>query len=282
MNLVYLFTPGDNRARLDKAAASGADAVIADLEDGVAASLKVEARRQTASFLQQRQDGALFRAGKVLVRCNPIGSPHADEDVRMAFACGADAIMLPKCEDADDIRAVSAAAPGLELVPLIESARGVRNLEQIAAASPHIRKVAFGAVDFALDLGADWSAEGTERSYAMGQVVLLSRVAGLEPPIDAVFPVLNDREAFLRDAELGRRTGFYGKMVIHPRHIEWVREAYQVSAEELRWSRQAVELYESTSTTGSVQLEGKLIDWPVYTKAKRVLMAHADTDGRES
>lgn len=276
MSLVYLFSPGDSASKLEKAAASEADVIIADLEDGVAAESKEAARRQTFRFLEARRGGSV-RSKPVVIRCNAASSPHFDEDMRLVREGGADGVMIPKCEGADEIRAAAEAAPHAGMIPLIESARGVRQVEAIAAASGRIRRVAFGAVDFALDIGADWSAGGEERKYAMGQLVLLSRVADLMPPIDAVFPLLHDMDAFVRDAALGKQMGFYGKMVIHPRHIEWARNVYRVPEEELDWCRRAVQLYEASGEAGSVQLDGKLIDLPVYTKAKRVLQAQGTT-----
>lgn len=276
MSLVYLFTPGDSRSKLEKAAASGADAIIVDLEDGVAAESKAYARQQAFAFLEELRRGAggPGPVKPVYIRCNPAGSPHFAEDLRLVREGGADGAMIAKCESADELRAANESAPRAELIPLIESARGVRHVEAIAAAvSGRVRQVAFGAVDFALDIGADWSVGGEERLYAMGQIVLLSRVAGLEPPIDAVFPLLDDERAFAKDAELGKRMGFYGKMIVHPRHIEWVRAVYRIPQEELAWCREAVRLYENAQSGGSVRLDGRLIDLPVYLRAKRKLGA---------
>lgn len=273
MSLVYLFTPGDSRSKLEKAASGGADAVIVDLEDGVAADGKAFAREQAFAFLDERRRGGVSAPAKpIYIRCNPAGSPHFGDDLRLVRESGAAGAMLAKCESADELRAAHEAAPDAELIPLIETARGVSRVEAIvAAAVGRIRKVAFGAVDFALDIGADWSVGGEERLYAMGRLVLMSRVAGLMPPIDAVFPLLDDERAFAKDAELGKRMGFSGKMVVHPRHIDWVRVVYRISGEELAWCREAVRLYENAQSVGAVRLDGRLIDLPVYLQAKRKL-----------
>ncbi|MEF3310737.1 CoA ester lyase [Paenibacillus sp. GYB004] len=272
MSLVYLFTPGDSRIKLEKAAGSDTDVVIIDLEDGVSAADKTFARQQTYAFLEEKRREA-SRNKPFVIRCNPANSPHFAEDMRLVRECGVVGVMIPKCEGAEELRAANEAAPLAELIPLIESARGVQQMEEIGTASDRIGKVAFGAVDFALDIGAGWSESGEERLYAMGRIVLLSRVAGLEPPIDAVFPLLDAKESFIKDAKLGKQVGFYGKMIIHPRHIEWVRDAYQIPKEELEWCRNAVRLYESMPSGGSVKLDGKLIDMPVYVNAKRRLGA---------
>jgi citrate lyase subunit beta/citryl-CoA lyase len=280
VKLVYLFSPADQAGKLEKAAASDADVVLIDLEDGVSVDRKEAARHQASAFLQSyggRRDYPRF-----VIRCNPAASPYFADDLQLLRECGVSGVMIPKCEGADEIRAIHDAVPQAELIPLLESAKGVHHVERIAESCAQVRRVAFGAADFALDVGADWSAGGEERKYAMGQIVLLSRVAGLEPPIDAVFPLLNDKEAFVRDAALGRQFGFYGKMIIHPRHIEWTREAYKVPEAELAWCRQAVRLYETgAGAAGAVQLEGKLIDLPVYTKAKRTLLAQSPTSSAQ-
>ncbi|MDF2715088.1 MAG: HpcH/HpaI aldolase [Paenibacillus sp.] len=163
MSLVYLFTPGDSRSKLEKTASGGADAVIVDLEDGVAADSKAFAREQAFAFLDERRhgEGASTSAKPIYIRCNPADSPHFGDDLRLVRESGAAGAMITKCESADELRAANEAAPEAELIPLIETARGVSQVEAIvAAAVGRIRKVAFGAVDFALDIGADWSVGG--------------------------------------------------------------------------------------------------------------------------
>lgn len=133
-----------------------------------------------------------------------------------------------------------------------------------------ICRVAFGAVDFALDLDVDWTREGDERHFAMGQLVLLSRALDLAPPLGAVFSITGDREAFLADARAERRMGFAGKMVIHPRQIEWLAEIDQRTPEERAWNLKVVEAFE-TAGAGAIHVEGRLVDLPVYLNARRRL-----------
>ncbi|MDF2668931.1 MAG: citrate lyase subunit beta / citryl-CoA lyase [Paenibacillus sp.] len=270
MEQVYLFSPGDSRKKLDKAIGSGADVVIIDLEDGVAAEDKEQARHVVRTLLDEIRDRSNGRP-RIMLRINPVSSVYFVDDMPLLQDERIEGVMIPKCEGAADIRSVAESNPNIDLIPLIESVAGVRYLEAIASADRRVRRVAFGAVDYALDLGAEWSACGDERKFAMGQLVFMSRALGMDPPIDAVFPVTKDKAALQVDTEYGRKVGFYGKMIIHPGQIEWVREVYRVTAEQLEWSTKVVHAYEQRSGVGSMELEGKLIDLPIYKKAKRIV-----------
>jgi citrate lyase subunit beta/citryl-CoA lyase len=271
VSLVYLFAPGDSERKLEKALQSAAAVVIIDLEDGVAESAKAAARETVAQTLSSSRTAA-SPLRPIVLRINSVDSPHFAADLELSAAVGVDGVMLPKCEGTEGIRMVSEAMPGVEILPLLETVAGIHNLPQIIEGSNGtVRRVAFGAVDYALDLGVEWSAEGEERRYAMGHIVFLSRALQLAAPIDAVFPVLNDDAGFLRDAQLGKQMGFGGKMIIHPRHIEAVRQVYRPSQDKLDWCETAVRLYEESNGTGALKLDGQLIDLPVYKEAKRLL-----------
>lgn len=265
----WLFVPGDSGRKIEKAFGTAAQTVILDLEDGVAANAKEAARETIRATLGQLPQN-VREAKNAILRCNPPESPHFPGDLELAGDSGIRTIMLPKCESARDIEAVLKILPEATIVPLVESARGVVRLEDIVRAGKCIRRVAFGAVDFALDLDADWTREGDERRFAMGQLVLLSRALELEPPLGSVFPFMDDREAFLANARMEKRMGFSGKMVIHPRQIEWLAEMNRLTPEERAWSIKVVEAYESAGS-GAIQVDGKLVDLPVYLNARRRL-----------
>src|SRR5690606_38598697 len=110
-----------------------------------------------------------------------------------------------------------------------------------------------------------------ERQFAMNEIVFNSRALNLQSPVDAVFPELDDSAAFEKDIQTGKRLGFFGKMIIHPKQIESVRSAYQVSDAEYSWSLRVIEKYELNEDMGALELEGKLIDLPVYLKAKKIV-----------
>lgn len=264
--LVYLFSPGHDANKIQKGLQSPADAVVVDLEDAV----RVDEKEQARTVVQQALGESRPAGKKVYVRINAVSTPWFADDVALVKELPVDGVMLPKCEKPSAVEML-AAMVAVEIIPLIESAKGVLNAAGILSASPQVRRCAFGSVDFALDIGTEWTPEGTERLAAMGQLVLASRYAGKEPPIDAVFPVIRDEAAFKKDALLGKKMGFYGKMVIHPMHIEWVRDVYRPSDEEISKCKKIVEAYEQSEGRGAFAIDGKLVDLPVYEQAKRIV-----------
>ena len=268
-NIVYLFVPGIDEKKIKKSLATNSDAIIFDLEDGVQADQKDEARNLLRDLLTHNSN--LRESNKkIILRTNSIGSPWFVNDIRLLSQLNIDSVMLPKCEEASHILTVSKEYEG-EIIPLIESALGVWNSKEILQASKQVERLAFGAVDFALDIGVEWSVEGTERDAAMKHLVLASRAAGADSPIDAVFPIINDYSSFEKDTMLAKKIGFYGKMVIHPKHIDWVKKIYQPTAQQIEWSKKVVETYEESKANGAFELDGKLIDLPVYKQAKKIL-----------
>ena len=271
MFLTYLFVPGDSARKITKALGSAADAVIIDLEDAVARDQKSAARvivRETINEL--RRAGTLQKP--FYLRCNSANTAFFADDMALAKEVAPNGIVLAKCESSDDVQAVTEALGEIEVLPLIESVAGVHWLMCSEALPLQVKRVSFGAVDYALDLGTQWSASGEERRFAMGQLVFFSRVLQLEPPVDAVFPVLNDGAAYEADAKLGKQMGFYGKMVIHPAQLETVRATYSFTDEERQWAQRVVKQYEARNT-GAFELDGELIDLPVYLKARKILSA---------
>ncbi|MCM3690892.1 HpcH/HpaI aldolase/citrate lyase family protein [Neobacillus niacini] len=269
MGEVYLFAPGNSEKKIHKALNLHTDAVIIDLEDSVTSNEKEMARNLVYSLLKT---DVTFRS-KIYVRINSIKTQWFFEDLNMVNELKrVDGIMIPKSEDKTSISlAAELLNKNVEIIPLIESAAGVMNIRTILSSDQAVDRVAFGSVDFALDIGVDWSVEGTERAYAMSKLVLASRAAGVNPPIDAVFPIIDDRESFIKDTQKGKQTGFNGKMVIHPKQIDWVKEVYTPSKKQLEWSRKVIDVFESSAHSGAIDLEGKLIDRPVYLLAKRLI-----------
>lgn len=267
--LTYLFAPADSPHKIEKALASAADAIILDLEDGVAPADKEQARQNLLTFFKNPAPEHLKK--KILVRCNQTGTADFPLDMEVIAQCQIHAVMLPKSESSADVSEVTKHLPNIEILPLLESARGLYNMPAIVQASSQIRRVAFGSVDYALDLGVDWTAEGIERNYAMGHIVVLSRALNLAPPIGAVFPSLDQEEAFFLDTQRNQQTGFFGRMIIHPRQIDTVLQVYQPAPEQREWYQRVVTAYEAEGGLGSIQLDGQLIDLPVYKRAKRAL-----------
>jgi len=271
MGKVYLFAPGNSERKMLKALNINTDAVIIDLEDAVVAEEKEKARQLVYSVLNNEELKNIN--SKIYVRINSMKTPWFFDDINTIKDLNRlDGIMIPKSEDRTSIKLIAELLNReLEIIPLIESAAGVHNIEEILTSHKSVKKVAFGSVDFALDLGVNWSEEGIERTYAMSKIVLASRALGADSPIDAVFPVMDNKEGFIADTQKGKQTGFYGKLVIHPKQIEWVKEVYTPDNNQIEWSKKVINVYEKSDNSGAIDLDGKLIDRPIYLLAKRLI-----------
>ena len=164
-------------------------------------------------------------------------------------------------------------AGGLDIIPIIETARGITNIAVVMGAGSRIRRVAFGAGDYSLDLGVTWSREERECRHARDVVVTASRGHGLEAPVDSVFARLDDPEGLLASAQAVASIGFGGKMCIHPKQIAPVNEVFTPSAAEVQFARRVVAGFAQAEAQGSaaIQIDGKFIDYPVFHRARRVL-----------
>ncbi|WP_404800128.1 HpcH/HpaI aldolase/citrate lyase family protein [Amycolatopsis eburnea] len=252
----FLFVPGDRRDRFGKAAASGADVVVLDLEDAVAPGDKDAAREDAR--------GWLAAGGRGVVRINAAGTKWFEADAELVRAAQAP-VMLPKTEQP----AVLAELTGLPVIALVETALGVENARAFAAA-PGVARLAFGSVDLAAQLGVahdDRAAMDPARS----RLVLASAAAGLPAPIDGVTTRLDDLARAGEDARRARRLGFGGKLCVHPRQVEPVRTAFAPTTSELAWARRIVK----TAGLSAAAIDGQLVDKPVVDRARRLLEAHA-------
>ncbi|GAW30463.1 CoA ester lyase [Carboxydocella sp. JDF658] len=274
----FMFAPGSDSKKSDKVLTLGADAVILDLEDAVAISEKEQARKVVQETLLKP------RGCKAYVRVNSISTNFFFDDLEAVFCSRLDGIMLPKAESAEDIRMVDwlitegekkrGLPPGqIDLIPLIESAAGVYRAAEIASASPRISRLAFGAIDFSLDIGTTWSKDGNAFFYARSQLVIASRVAGIEAPIDTVYPEIKDIDGLVEECRLVRSMGFQSKLVIHPGQIEPVNKVFSPTPDEIAQARKIVVAFEEAEKQGlaAIQVDGKFIDYPVAMRAKKLL-----------
>ncbi len=262
----WLYVPGTRPDRFEKAATSGADRIIIDLEDAVAPEAKVEARQRVAT-------SPISTRLPVYVRVNGRGTDWYDDDVAVASRLPIAGVMLPKAACAHDVEALAAAMPASKtIVALIESAVGLWNVLDIARA-PQVERLAFGALDFQLDAGIGGGVP--ELAYARSRIVIASRVAGIEPPIDVISVVIDDEARVEREAREGRRFGFGGKMCIHPRQIAPTHAAYEPTPEEVAWARGLVAAFEARTgdDRGAFTYQGGMVDRPVIDRARQILAA---------
>ena len=256
-----LFVPGDRAERFEKAAASGADMVVIDLEDAVLPERKVEARGIIHDAL------AAIDTPRFVVRVNSLGTAWHDEDVRaMTGLPGLAGLMLPKAEAADDFVAMRAA--DVPLHGLVETVRGILNLPALCAAEGLVR-LSFGTVDFQVDAGID--GDGAEIDAVRTAIVLHSKAAGLQAPVDGVSTNLADMDALADDAQRSRRFGFGGKLCVHPKQVAVVNAAFAPAQADVDWAHRVMAAL--SDGRGAVAVDGKLIDKPIVDRARLVLAA---------
>jgi citrate lyase subunit beta / citryl-CoA lyase len=255
----YLFVPGDRPDRFDKALAAGADAVIVDLEDAVPPAKKIEAREAIGNWLSTEK--------AVVLRINADTTEWFREDLLLARAPGVAGIILPKAEHIDRALLGICNETGKFLLPQIETAQGFANGRALASA-PGVQRLLFGTLDFQMDLGID--GEGDELAYYRSEMVLISRLAQIQPPVDGPSTVLDDAAQLTADTRRAKRMGFGGKLCIHPRQVAHVNAAFTPTADELVWARRVVAAA-AQSKGAAVALDGRMVDRPVILKAEQIV-----------
>jgi citrate lyase subunit beta/citryl-CoA lyase len=249
----FLFVPANRPDRYAKAAAAGADAVILDLEDAVAADAKAKAREALSMDFSERP---------VLLRVNAVRTPWHESDIEYARSLPFAAIILPKAENAVSV-ARFASEVQKPVIALIESAAGLANAREIAAAEGVVQ-LAFGSVDFCADLGCQHQREVLLPPRF--ELVLASRLAGIAAPIDGVTVEVKSPETAHADAAHARALGMGGKLCIHPTQIEPVMSAFRPSESEIEWARKVI-----ASGDGAVTVDGAMVDEPVRIRARAIL-----------
>lgn len=281
-----LFVPGDSLRKINKATELEADSLILDLEDGVAFNRKAEARRTIVEALGRLDFGRRER----LVRLNPFSTRtpvHLEglpaEDLLATLEARPAGYVIPKVETPEHIRLVSDyldraetqrgwPANSIRLLAMIETARGVLNIGQIAQASQRLEALVLGAEDLAADLGAKRTRAGWEVFYARSAIVTAAAAFGLQA-IDMVFVHLDDLPGLEEECRFARQLGFAGKTAIHPRQIEVINRLFAPSPEEIEQALRLVQAFAAhqAAGTGAFELDGKMVDLPVMRTAERVL-----------
>lgn len=267
----YLFVPGNRPERFAKACAAGADAVIIDLEDAVPAEDKPAARSSVASWLVERERQRRGSPGVpgeavVLVRINAADTEWFREDLNLCAAPGAAGIVLPKAERPETIAEARRAGAGLVL-PLVESAKGFANAQELAGA-PGVGRLVFGSIDFQQDMGI--TGDGEELLYFRSRLVLVSRLAGIASPVEGVTTAIDDAGLLRSETLRARRLGFGAKLCIHPKQVAVVNEAFMPSADEIAWAERVLAAA-SAAQGAAVAVDGKMVDRPVILRAQTVL-----------
>ena len=286
MNRSFLFAPGNVARRVEKALTLDADAVIVDLEDSVAISEKAATRKSVAVALERA------RRGRGYVRVNAPASVFCFSDLVETIHAKVDGVVLPKVESAADLHAIDwliwnlerergISEGSIDLVPQIETAAGVQRVDRVLQARSlrpykgawRVKRVAFGAADYGHELGLSVSLDEFELAEARARVVLASRAAGLEGPIDSPWFHFKEPEAFARALERSRRGGFQGRLCVHPDQIGPVNAAYTPSADELARAERIVAAFRQAEARGeaAVQVDGQMVDYPVAYRAQALL-----------
>lgn len=275
-----LFAPANHERHALKALASEADAAILDLEDSVATTSKPEARRAAAELLRNRTS----QRPLAFVRINSMATEHAYPDLTAVVGAGLDGVLLPKTESAEEVVILSWLLDQMELerdlgrgriqiLPIVETAAGLAAAREIAAASPRVWTLNFGAADFSLDTGMRRSLGNPGFSVAKTQLVLACRLAGAARPIDSARLDLADDEALRAEAHEACELGFQGKACIHPRQLPVVLGAFRPTGADLERARRIVESFARTSSEGggSLVVGPEFVDQPVVEAARRLL-----------
>lgn len=280
----FLYVPGNRPHMLDKAPGRGADAIIADLEDGVPEHDKQEARRAVESWLATRPSGG----PAAWVRVNP--GPLLEADLRAIVSPALSGIVLPKVASADDVGRASEVIGDVEearglargsivIGALIETAAGIVDVEAIAG-SERVSHLAIGETDLAADLGMHPSPDGRELDPVRLSVVVASAAARLNPPVGPVQTDLEDLELLLATSRRLRRLGYGGRAVIHPRQVPIVNAAFSPTEEEIAEAQEVLARFEAALASGRAITtgdDGSLIDEAVARRA-RATLATAETD----
>ena len=278
----WMFVPGHRQRMIDKALSLNTDAIMLDIEDGVAPSEKDTARKLIAEALgRERSPSSPTR----FVRINAIGHERMDADLAAVLRPGLDGLVLPKVETTQAVLKVDSilkereprlkVEPGsIKLLIAVESPKGLLNAPALASCSARVVGLMFGAEDFGRELGLPTSREAEARDmiYARSALVVAAASAHVQA-IDGVWVVLQDSEGLLGFARQSRRLGFTGMSLIHPSQIDPINRVFSPAPEEIEYAEQVVKAFEEAAARGdgSISFGGQLIDRPIVERARRTL-----------
>lgn len=252
-----LYVPGDRPDRFDKAVASGADVVIFDLEDSVAAGHKAAARTHVAHWLAGRD------TADVQVRVNAAGSGWLADDLA-ALPPGV-AVRLPKVESPGDVDAVG----DREVHALLETALGVEQAFEVAS-HPLVASIALGEADLAAELAV---TDEQALAWVRMRTVVAARASGLPAPMMAAYPQIRDVEGLARSCALGRSLGMHGRTAIHPSQLPVIAAAFGVSDDDRAWAREVLSALERSGGGVATLPSGEMVDAAMARRARSLIAA---------
>lgn len=273
-----LFIPGNHPGMLQNADIFGSDSVIFDLEDAVSLREKDSARNLVKHAIQSVD----FGETEVVVRVNPLDTEHGPEDIKAMVLASPDALMIPKAtteklQEVDRmISELEESVPGgfstISLIPIIESAAAVENINNILVATPRITAALLGAEDLTAEMGIQRTKAGEELTYARSRMATACCAASVDA-IDTPFADTFDDEGLKADTRKGKSLGFTGKAAIHPAQIEGIHQVYAPSEEEIMEAERIISAMQKAEQEGkgAVALDGKMIDMPIILRAEKLL-----------
>ncbi|PYS47205.1 MAG: hypothetical protein DMG13_28480 [Acidobacteria bacterium] len=285
----WMFVPGDRQKMLDKALGTVVDAMLMDIEDGVAPASKETSRRQIAETLKQlaprlKADPSL-RTPARYVRINAVGHERMHADLEYVVTPGLEGLALPKVETPEQVQLVekilderepkAGIPPGsVRLLIALESPKGLFNAYAIATASPRVMGLMFGAEDFSRELNLPFRREGeaVDLIYARSSFVTAAAAAHVQS-VDGVWPNFQDAEGLKKFALQSRRLGFSGMSLIHPSQIDLVNAAFTPTSDELDYCRRVVQAFDDARARGegAIAFGGQLLDMPIVDRARQML-----------
>jgi len=285
----WMFVPGDRQKMIDKALALPVDAILLDIEDGVAPAAKETARKQIAESLDriaaQKKENPSYRTPARYVRINAVGHERMNADVEYVIRPALEGLAVPKVETPEQVNAVEKilderepkmgmARGSVRLLLALESPRGLFNAYAIATSSPRVIGLMFGAEDFSRELSLPLRREGeaVDLIYARSAMVTAAAAAHVQA-VDGVWPNFQDIEGLKKFALQSRRLGFSGMSLIHPAQISEVNAAFTPTAEEVDYCRRVIRAFDDARARGegAIAFGGQLLDMPIVDRARQTM-----------
>lgn len=272
-----IFVPANNQRFIEKAKTLSADIVCFDLEDSVPDSEKKNARNLIKDALKIRSQ----YTSEIYVRTNSPASNKIPDDLKEIVQKGIDGIVIPKVNNALEIKKIEKTLTLLEkkqklqpirLIPSIESAEGVTNTKEIASASKRISAIVFGVFDFLNDMGIEYTKQPEGAKFARAKIPIEAKAVGVYA-LDAIWQDLKDEKGLIEDCKIGKNLGYVGKTIIHPAQILITHKTFHPNKTELEWAEKVCIKYEKSTSKGkgATTVDGKMIDEVHYKRAKALI-----------